>query len=59
MPFAHPALRVVEIAAGAFDLAARALLGRVIDDKRPLIERADLILLKDPPSQFAGEPTPN
>ena len=58
MPCARPALRVVEIATGALNLAARSGLAGVVDDESALVARSDIILGKDPSGQFTGQAAP-
>ena len=58
MSLALAALGVVEIATGAFDLAPGPSLAGIIDHEGALRAHPQVITVKDPPSQFAGEPAP-
>ena len=49
---------MVEIATGAFDLAARPSLAGIIDDEGALGARPQFIGVIDPPGQFAGQAPP-
>ena len=55
---ARPALGVVEIATGAFDLAPGASLGGVVDDEGALGARPQVVALIDTAGQFGGQPPP-